>query len=256
MRKCEGGELTDGVLHAGRDDVIIRLVLLKNQPHALNVILRVAPVTEGIEVAELEVVLETTGDTAGCERDLTGDEVVTAALGLVVEEDTVAGEDAVGVTILTHHPEAVLLRNGVRTERMERSRLGLRNRLDLTEKLGSRCLVNAAGLVETCGVYGLEDTKHTECIDVTGVLGGLEGHLYMGLRREVVDLVRLHLKHDTDDAGGVGKIALMDDQPIEDVVDPLGRGNRRTTDDAMDLVALLQQKLCKIGTILTCDTCN
>ena len=105
-------------------------------------------------------------------------------------------------------------------------------------------------------MYGLEDTKHTEGVDVTGVLGGLEGHLYMGLRREVVDLVRLHLKHDADDAGGIRQIALMDDQPIEDVVDALGRGNRRTTNDAVHLVALLQQKLCQIGTILTCDTCN
>ena len=87
---------------------------------------------------------------------------------------------------------------------MERGRLGLRNRLDLTEKLGRGCLVYAAGLIETRGVYGLEDTKHAERVDVTGVLSGLEGNLYMGLRCEVVDLVRLHLKHDTDDAGGVG----------------------------------------------------
>ena len=139
---------------------------------------------------------------------------------------------------------------------MERGRLGLWNRLDLTEELGSGCLVNTTGLIETRGVYGLEDTKHTERVDVTGVLGSLEGHLYMGLRREVIDLVRLHLKHDTDDAGGIRQIALMDDQLIEDVVDALSRGNRRTTDDAVHLIALLQQKLCKIGTILTCDTCN
>ena len=109
---------------------------------------------------------------------------------------------------------------------------------------------------ERRGVYSLEDTKHAEGVDVTGVLGSLEGHLYMGLCCEVVDLIRLHLKHDTDDAGGIRQIALMDDQPIEDVVDALGRGNRRTTDDTVHLVALLQQKLCKIGTILTCDTCN
>ncbi len=78
----------------------------------------------------------------------------------------------------------------------------------------------------------------------------------MGLRCKVVDFIRLHLKHDAHDAGRIRKISLMNDELVQNVINALGRRHGRTTNDAMHLIALLQKKLCKVRTILTCDTCN
>lgn len=48
--RCESllGEVADGMLHAGSDDEVLRLILLHDQPHTLDVILGVAPVAQGV----------------------------------------------------------------------------------------------------------------------------------------------------------------------------------------------------------------
>ena len=51
-------ELANGVGLAGRDHVVIGLVLLQHQPHRLDVVARVTPVTRGVEVAETDRVLD------------------------------------------------------------------------------------------------------------------------------------------------------------------------------------------------------
>ena len=37
---------------AGRDDVVVRLVLLQHQPHGAHVVVGVAPVALGVDIAE------------------------------------------------------------------------------------------------------------------------------------------------------------------------------------------------------------
>ena len=44
---------------ARRDDIIVRLVLLKHQPHGLDEISGMSPIAFGVEVAEIEFVLQT-----------------------------------------------------------------------------------------------------------------------------------------------------------------------------------------------------
>ena len=80
----------------------------------------------------------------------------------------------------------------------------------------------------------------------------------MALCSQVVDLVGLDLAHQTDQTGGIGQIAIVQGNRIllDQVVDTSGVGDRSTADNAVDLVALLQQKLCQIGTVLTSDTSN
>ena len=83
----EVGEFTDGVLDAGGDDEVVGLVLLKDEPHALDIVLGIAPVTEGVHVTEVEAVLYALSDAGCSEGDLAGDEGLATALTLVVEED-------------------------------------------------------------------------------------------------------------------------------------------------------------------------
>ena len=78
----------------------------------------------------------------------------------------------------------------------------------------------------------------------------------MALCSQIVDLVGLDLVHQTDQAGGIGQVAVVqgDRVLLDQVVDTSGVGDGSTADNAVDLIALLQQKLCQIGTVLTGDT--
>ncbi|MNR49913.1 hypothetical protein D3C85_1693600 [compost metagenome] len=82
----------------------------------------------------------------------------------------------------------------------------------------------------------------------------------MGLRAEVINLVRLHFLDDTGQVGGVGQVAVMKNELLVInvriliyMVDALSVERRSTTLDAVDFVALLQQELCEVGTVLTGD---
>ena len=50
-------ELAYRILFARRNDEIIRFVLLQDEPHGLYVVARMAPVTQGIKIADVQFVL-------------------------------------------------------------------------------------------------------------------------------------------------------------------------------------------------------
>ena len=50
----EFNQLPDAPLHTGGDHIVVRLLLLEHQPHGLDIVFGVTPVTLGIEVAEPE----------------------------------------------------------------------------------------------------------------------------------------------------------------------------------------------------------
>jgi hypothetical protein len=68
MLERHGHELADAVRLAGRDDVVLRLVVLKHQPHRLNVVARVAPVALRIEVPQQQLVLQAQLDRGDANR--------------------------------------------------------------------------------------------------------------------------------------------------------------------------------------------
>ena len=107
------GEFTDGVLDAGGNHEVLRLVVLEYEPHTLHIVLGIAPVAEGVEVAEVEAVLLALGDAGCCEGDLAGHESLATTLALVVEENAGAAEHIVGFAVLLNNPEAVELGHGV-----------------------------------------------------------------------------------------------------------------------------------------------
>ena len=80
----------------------------------------------------------------------------------------------------------------------------------------------------------------------------------MALCSQIVDLIGLDLAHQTDQAGGIGQVAVVqgDCVLLDQVVDTSGVGDGSAADDAVDLVALLQKELCQVGTILTGNTGN
>ena len=106
-------EVTHGVLHPGGDDEVFRLVLLEHEPLHFHVIAGMAPVAQGVQVAEVEAVLQAEGDAGDGAGDLAGDEGFAAQRGFVVEEDAVAGVDAVGLAVVDGDPEGVHFGHGV-----------------------------------------------------------------------------------------------------------------------------------------------
>ena len=52
IAKCFAEKVSHGICLAGRDDVIVRLVLLQHEPHGFHVIYGVAPVSLRVQISE------------------------------------------------------------------------------------------------------------------------------------------------------------------------------------------------------------
>ena len=199
------------------------------------------------------MILQAAGDTPRCQSDLTGDKVFAAALRLVVEQNTVAGKHSIRLTILSDHPKPILFRYRIRTVRMERRVLILRAFLHLAIQLGGRRLINTAGLIQSGGMYRFQNAKHTKGIHIACIFRRIEGHLHMALCSKVIYLVRLDLQDDAGDAGRVRQIPLMDLQLVQNMIDTGSCRHRRSANDAMYFIPLLQQKLRQIRAVLPGD---
>ena len=253
-------EVAHAVLLAGGDDEVLGFFLLEHEPLHLDVVAGVSPVALGVEVAEEELLLEAdldAGETAG---DLAGDKGFAAQGALVIKKDAIAGVDAVGLAVVDDDPEAVHLGDGVGRAGVEGGGLLLGDLLDEAVELGGGGLVELCLLFEAEDADGLEQAEDTEGVGVGGVLGLFEGDGDVGLRGEVVDLVGLDLLHDVNERGGVGHIAVVEDEVamrdvrvLVDVVDAGGVEERGAPLDAVDLVALAEQELGEVGAVLSGD---
>ena len=251
----ELGKLADAVLHARGDDVVLGLAGLEDEPHTLDVVLGVAPVAEGVKVAEVEFVLQALGDAGGGEGDLARDEGLAAALALVVEEDAVAAEHAVGVAVFLDDPEAVLLGDGVGAEGVEGRVLVLRHFLDLAVELGGGGLVDLAAIGEAHLADGLDDAEDADGINIGGELGGVEADLHVALGSEVVDLRGAHVGDDADDGHGVAEVGVVEVEvgAALEVGDALAVIDGGAADDAVDVIAFVEEEFCEVGAVLARD---
>ena len=88
----------------------------------------------------------------------------------------------------------------------------------------------------------------------------------MALRAEIVDFGRLRFLNQADQVGGVGEVAVMQEEVrlsemrvFIEMIDALGIERRRAALDAVYDVSLGQQEFRKIGPVLTGDAddqCN
>lgn len=245
----------DRVLHTRGDHEILGLLVPQDQPHALDVILRITPVAQRREVAQVEFVLLALGNTGCGKGDLTRHEGLAAALRLVVEQDARAAEHVVGLAVLLDDPIAVEFGHGVGAVGVERGLLVLRDLLHLAVELRGRSLVDAAGLGQPAQANGLQDTQHARCIDVGGELRRIERNLHVALGRKVIDLVGTHRADHLDDAHRVAEIGVVQ---VEirfslQMGDTFAVVGRRTADRAVDVVPLLQQQFSQERAVLACN---
>src|SRR5205807_7818811 len=193
-------ELAHAALLSGRDDVVLGLWLLKDHPLSLNEIARVSPIAARLEIAEIQAVLQPDPYARQAARDLARDKRLAADRRLVVEENAVAGVEAVSFSIVDRNPVGVQLGYAVRRARIERRSLALRRFAHLAVQLRARCLIEPGSRFQFQDSYGFEKAQRAERIGVGRVLRLLERHRDMTLRGEVVDFVGLGLLHDTHQA--------------------------------------------------------
>jgi hypothetical protein len=251
-------ELAHGVALPGRQDVVVGFRALQHPPHALDIVAGMAPVAHRVEVAEVEPILAAGRDRGDAAGDLAGDEGLAAARALVVEEDSVAGEEAVALAVVDGDPVGVELGDAVGAARVEGGRLALRSLDHLAEELGGGGLVEARA--DSRFADRLEDADGAEGGDLARVLGDVEAHLDVALRAEVVDLVGLDFAQDRVERRGVVEVAEVEEEAaagvvrvLVDVVEPRGVEGRGTADEAVDLVALGEEELGEVRAILSCD---
>ena len=130
------------------DDEVFWGIVLKHQPHTFDIVTGIAPVTQGIEVTQIELVLLTCSDTSSGKRDLTCHEGFATALALMIEEDTIDGEHPIALTVVLGNPEAVELGYAVGGTRVEGSCLSLRNLLHQSIEFGGGSLIDLGLLLQ------------------------------------------------------------------------------------------------------------
>jgi hypothetical protein len=103
-----------------------------------------------------------------------------------------------------------------------------------------------------------QQSQRTQAYYIGGIFGLIERYPYVRLRRQVVHLVGSHLLDDAPDAGPIAEVSIMKLQPTSrrietssQVVDTPGGKAGAAPDDAMDFVALLEQKLREIRSVLS-----
>jgi hypothetical protein len=256
-------ELPDAVLLTGGDDVVLRLVLLQHEPLHLDVVASVTPVALGVQISHVEGLLQADLDARQAASDLAGDEGFTAQWRLVVEEDAIAGEDAICLAVVHAYPEGIELGDGVRRTRIEGRRLALRGLSDESVEFGGRSLVELRLLLQAQDANRFEKTERAHGVGVGRVLGLLKRDLHVRLRAEVVDLVGLHLLDDVNERRGVGEIAVVQKEAwvrvvriLVDMVDAVGIEQRRSSLDAVDFIAFGEEKLGEVGSILAGNSCD
>ena len=149
---------------------------------------------------------------------------------------------------------------GVGAARVEGGGFLLRGFLHQAEQLGGGSLVEAGFLFQAEDADGFEDAQRAQRIGVGGVFGFFEADRDVALRGEVVDFVGLHLLDDADEAGGIGEVAVVQDELavvlvriLVQVVDAVGVEQGSAALDAVDFVALFQQEFGEVGAVLAGD---
>jgi hypothetical protein len=155
-----------------------------------------APVTLRIEVAKVKACLLPQADVRDGTGNLARHECTPTTRTLVVEENPIAGEHVVGLTIILGDPERIQLCDAVWAARVERSLFILRDGLYEAIKLGGRRLIEPHVVLEATGAHGVEQAQSTERVDIARILRHVKGDLDMRLRTEVVDFGWLDLRYD------------------------------------------------------------
>ena len=85
---------------SGGENVVAGVRLLQHQPHAFNGVFSEAPVSLGLEIAQLDDILVALADTGQPRCDLTRDELDASKRAFVIEQNTGARKQTIRFAIV------------------------------------------------------------------------------------------------------------------------------------------------------------
>lgn len=170
----------------------------------------------------------------------------------MVEQDAAGGVQAEALAIVDGDPVAIELGHAVGAARVERRVLVLALGLDQAEHLAGGSLVEARFRAELAD--RLEQVGHAQAVDDAGGHRLVPGGPDEALCRQV-DLLRLRLDHRALHRTGIGHVAVL---VLDIAFDPQfaqapARVAAAPRHQAVDPVALLQQQLGQVRSVLTGD---
>jgi hypothetical protein len=109
----------EGLLDKGADrvgltsgkDIVFRVLSLEHQPHAIDIVSSMTPITLGINIAKVNTLLVTQENVGNSTRNFSSHKSRATTRALVVEEDTIASKHVVGFPVVLDNPVSVLLSN-------------------------------------------------------------------------------------------------------------------------------------------------
>lgn len=254
IRKGFFYKLPDRVGLSRADHIVVRLVLLQHPPHRLDVFRRIAPVPPCVQVSQIERILFSGQDVGDRPADLAAYKGFTPPWTLVVKQNAITGKQVIAFSIVDRHPIGIEFGCRVRASGSERGGFVL-GRRGAPEHLGARRLIEAGR--QPAAVNRVQDARGAEARIVAGVFGHLETHLDMGLRAQMVDLVRPDVVNQVCKLLHAGEVSIMEEQPrvrvmevLIEMVDAAGVERAGPADEAVDLVALGKQQFGKIRPVL------
>src|SRR6266850_3945054 len=251
-------KLADGMRLSARNHVIVGLVLLQHGPHRHDVVLGVSPVARGVQVPKAQPLREAKLDPGDVRRNLSRHKLIAAPGTLMVEKNPVGRVEVIGFTIVPCQVIARYLRDAVGGAGMQRCLFVLGRCGSLAEHLTGSGEIEAG--VRTYLAHTRQHVVRSIDVRVDGRKLVLDGIADEALGGQVVDLIRLHSSHDlveTRVALQRGGMQLDSFEDVSNAPEPVLRILQRdSADDAMDVIAFLDQELSQIGTILAGYTRN
>ena len=118
-------------------------------------------------------------------------------------------------------------------------------------------MIEAGLLLQTEEADCLKDAQCPNGINVSSIFGGLKGDRHVRLRTQIIDLVWLNVADQPSEVRGVSQVAVVQLEAgiggvrvLVEVINSLGIQRRRTPLDPVNLIALIEQELRKVGPIL------
>ena len=237
--------------------------MLQHHPHRFDIISGKSPVTLRLEVAEIEILLQSDLNPRERASDLARHKRFAPSRRFVVEQHAVRKMQAVGFAIVHNVPVRRNLAHRVGTARVKGGALVLR-RLGGSEHLRRTGLVHAHRVSGNAVVMHRFEQAQRACgYNVGGVFRLVEAHADVRLRRQVVDFMRGREFQYAAKASTVGDVAIVERQLNAlvmrvgvDVVQALGVKRGCPAHDSVHLVALVYQKFRQIRAVLARNACN
>lgn len=256
-------ELAHAVLHAGGDHKVFGLVLLQHHPLHAHIVLGVAPVAQGVDVAHVQAIFQAHADIGQATGDLASDKGFTPARAFVVEQNAVAGIHAVGLAVVHGDPVRVELGHGVGAARVKRRGFLLWGFLHQAIQFTGTGLVKAGFLLQTQDANGFEDAQGAHAVHVGGVFRAFKAHRHMALGAKVINFIGLGLLNNAREVARIAQVAVVQIEPgvvrvrvLVDVVHPGGVEAGGAALDAVNDIAFFQQKFGQVRAILAGNAGN